>query len=131
LLFFLPVLCQNASKAVNTRFIIVDGLRRSDDQQTKGKYKDFLSLVSFRSYRPPDFLFLFFSVLTASLWLRVHEQTAQNVHGHERERRPQQQVQQFHQDTGDCGGPGYQLPDLRITGEENSGGAGTRHSHRV
>lgn len=56
-------------------------------------------------------------ITTASLWLRVHEQTPQNVHRHERERRPQQQVQQFHQDAGDGGGPGHQLPDLCITGE--------------
>lgn len=60
-----------------------------------------------------------FSISTASLWLRVHKQTPQNVHRHERERRPQQQVQQFHQDTGDGGGPGHQLPDLCITGEED------------
>lgn len=33
------VLCQNASKEVNTWFIIVNGLRRSHDQQTKGKSK--------------------------------------------------------------------------------------------
>lgn len=32
----------------------------------------------------------------ASMWLRVHEQTAQNVHRHERQCRPQQQVQQLH-----------------------------------
>lgn len=31
------VLCQNASKEVNTWFIIVNGLGRSHDQQTKGK----------------------------------------------------------------------------------------------
>lgn len=35
-LFPPTVLCPDASKAVNTRFIIVDGLRRSHDQQTKG-----------------------------------------------------------------------------------------------
>lgn len=41
LFFFLfsTVLCQNASKAVNTWVIIVNGLRRSHDQQTKGKSK--------------------------------------------------------------------------------------------
>lgn len=53
----------------------------------------------------------------ASLWLWVHQQTPQNVHRHERECWPQQQVQQFHQDTGDSGGPGNQLPDLCITGQ--------------
>lgn len=36
--FFFVVLCQNVSKAVNTWFIIVNGFRRSHDQQTKGKY---------------------------------------------------------------------------------------------
>lgn len=56
-------------------------------------------------------------LLAASLWLRVHEQAAQNVHGHERERRPQQQVQQLHQDAGHGGGPGHQLPNLRLAGE--------------
>ena len=56
--------------------------------------------------------------VAASMRLRVHQQTAPNVHGHERQRRPQQQVQQLHQDPGDGGGPGHQLPDLRITGEE-------------
>ncbi len=65
----------------------------------------------------------------ASLWLRVHKQTPQNVHRHERERRPQQQVQQFHQDAGDGGGPGHQLPDLRITGEEDSDATDVPHSH--
>lgn len=53
----------------------------------------------------------------ASLRLRVHQQTSQNVHGHERERRPQQQVQQLYQDAGDGGGPGDQFPDLRVTGQ--------------
>lgn len=36
LLFHFSVLCQNASEAVNTRFIVVNGLRRGHDQQTKG-----------------------------------------------------------------------------------------------
>lgn len=57
------------------------------------------------------------SFFAASLRLRVHEQAAQNVHGHERERRPQQQVQQLHQDAGHGGGPGHQLPNLRVAGE--------------
>lgn len=57
-----------------------------------------------------------FSLFSASLWLWVHQQASPNVHRHERECRPQQQVQQFYQDTGDGGGPGDQFPDLRITG---------------
>lgn len=69
-------------------------------------------------------------ISTASLWLRVHKQTPPNVHRHERECRPQQQVQQFHQDTGDSGGPGHQLPDLCITGEEDSDMAQIPHSYQ-
>lgn len=36
-MFFPSVLCQNACKAANTWLVVVNGLRRSDDQQTKGK----------------------------------------------------------------------------------------------
>lgn len=39
IVFISTVLCQNACKKVNTWFIIVNGLRRSHDQQIKGKSK--------------------------------------------------------------------------------------------
>lgn len=70
--------------------------------------------------REKGLMFLLRRPPAASLRLRVHEQTTQNVHRHERERRPQQQVQQLHQDAGHGGGPGYQLPDLRFTGESGT-----------
>lgn len=143
-MFFSTVLCQNARKAVNTWFIIVNGLRRSHDQQIKSKSKteqyelkscdNFALSVhhcgtspqAYSSFQHPvkhTIVFHYLSAVlisTASLWLRVHEQTAPNVHRHECECRPKQQVQQFHQDAGDGGGPGHQLPDLCITGQEDS-----------
>lgn len=117
--FFFSVLRQNARKAVNTRFVVIDGLGRSNDQQTKGKSRSKVAGLNaaFQSKVQPQTSSALFCFLAASLWLRVHEQTAQNVHGHERERRPQQQVQQLHQDAGHGGGPGHQLPNLRLTGE--------------
>lgn len=78
--------------------------------------KEFSVLLPFFLYYLSVQISPFLFISTASVWLRVHKQTPQNVHRHERERRPQQQVQQFHQDAGDGGGPGHQLPDLRITG---------------
>lgn len=63
-------------------------------------------------------IFFLHRLPAASLRLRVHKQTPQNVHRHERERRPQQQVQQLHQDAGHSGGPGDQLSDLCFTSEQ-------------